>query len=89
MKRAKDVIISQILDVCMGGASKTRIVHRANLNFKTASPYIDLLTRNGLLDVKPGENTIYMTTEKGAGLRDSYKQIQRELSGWGQSRRNS
>lgn len=73
----------------MGGASKTRIVHRANLNFKTASPYLDLLAKNGLIDIKLGENTTYMTTKKGAWLRDSYKQIQRELPGWEQSRRHS
>jgi predicted transcriptional regulator len=81
MKRARDIIISQILEICMGGASKTRIVYRANLNFKTVSPYIDLLTRHGVIDVKPGQKIIYETTEKGVELRESFKQIHRELSG--------
>ena len=41
MKRSRDTIISHILDICANGASKTRIVYQANLNFRTALPYED------------------------------------------------
>lgn len=80
VKRSRDVIISQILDICMEGASKTCIVYRANMNFKTVRPYIDLLAKNGLIDIRQESNTIYKTTKKGVGLRESFKQIQRGLA---------
>jgi predicted transcriptional regulator len=80
MKRSRDLIISQILDICIKGASKTRIVYQANLNFRTINPYLDLLTRNGLIDVKKEQTLIYETTPRGLDLLDNFKQIQNELS---------
>ena len=80
MKRSRDVIISQILDICTKGASKTRIVYQANLNFRTINPYLDLLTKNGLINVKKEQTIIYETTPRGLDLLDNFKQIQNELS---------
>jgi predicted transcriptional regulator len=80
MKRSRDVIISQILDICVKGASKTRIVYQVNLNFRTINPYLDLLTKNGLIDVKKEQTLIYETTPRGLDLLDNFKQIQSELS---------
>jgi predicted transcriptional regulator len=81
MKRSRDTIISQILDVCSKGASKTRIVYQANLNFRTVNPYLDLLTKNGMIDTKKESNlVVYETTNRGLALLDNYKQIQGELS---------
>jgi predicted transcriptional regulator len=80
MKRSRDVIISQILDICIKGASKTRIVYQVNLNFRTINPYLDLLTKNGLIDVKKEQTLIYETTPRGLDLLDNFKQIQSELS---------
>ena len=80
MKRSRDVIILQILDICIKGASKTRIVYQSNLNFRTINPYLDLLTKNGLINVKKEQNLIYETTPRGLDLLDNFKQIQNELS---------
>ena len=80
MKRSRDMIISQILDICINGASKTRIVYQANLNIRTINPYIELLTKNGLINVKKEQTIIYKTTPKGLDLLDNFKQIQSELS---------
>ena len=73
MKRSRDMIISQILDICINGASKTRIVYQANLNFRTIGPYLELLTKNELINVKkeqmvilPAEN---LATSKLNGSR--------------------
>jgi len=74
------MIISQILDICINGASKTRIVYQANLNFRTINPYIELLTKSGLINVKNEQIIIYKTTPKGLNLLDNFKQIQSELS---------
>jgi predicted transcriptional regulator len=80
MKRSRDMIISQILDICIDGASKTKIVYQANLNFRTINPYLDLLTKNGLINVKKEQTIIYKTTPRGLNLLDNFRQIQNELS---------
>ncbi len=77
MKRSKDAIISQILDVCVEGASKTKIVYQSNLNFRTVIPYIDLLTKNGLLETSTTKSSvIFKTTPKGLKLLKDFKNIQ-------------
>jgi predicted transcriptional regulator len=79
MKRSKDVIISQILDICLPGASKTKIVYQANLNFRTVNPYLDFLIKNDLIRVNEGRAILYETTPKGVRLLESIKQINDEL----------
>jgi predicted transcriptional regulator len=79
MKRSRHTIISQILNICMNGANKTRIVYQANLNFRTINPYIDLLIKNDLIDVKQGQTVLYETTERGKELLENFKQVQSEL----------
>lgn len=76
MKRSKDTIISQILDICISGASKTKIVYQANLNFRTVNPYIELLIRNDLLETTRSSVIIYQTTPKGVKLLNEFKCIQ-------------
>ena len=75
MKRSRNDIVSQILDVCKCGANKTRIVYQANLNFRSVDPYIDLLIKNNLIEVKQGKNVLYETTDKGISFLDKFKQI--------------
>jgi predicted transcriptional regulator len=79
MKRSKDVIISQILDICLQGASKTKIVYQANLNFRTVNPYIDMLAKNGLIETVQGSIVIYKTTVKGIKMLKDFKSIYDEL----------
>ena len=64
MRRSKNDIISEILDLCRTGANKTRIVYKANLNFNTVDPYIDLLIKNNLLKIKPGKKVLYTPLPK-------------------------
>ena len=80
MKRNREEIISQILNVCRNGAIKTRVVYQANLNFKTVEPYLVLLVKNNLLEVQQGEKRKYETTEKGETLLEAINQVN-ELSG--------
>jgi predicted transcriptional regulator len=80
LKRNREEIISQILNVCRNGAIKTRVVYQANLNFKTVEPYLDLLVKNNLLEVQQGEKKMYETTEKGETLLEALNQVS-ELSG--------
>jgi predicted transcriptional regulator len=81
MKRSRDTIISQILDICVNGACKTQIVYQANLNFRTVNPYIELLTSNGMIDAKKENKQIsYKTTDRGLELLDNYRQVRDMLS---------
>ena len=81
MKRSRDIIISEILDICAEGAHKTKIVYQANLNFRTINPYLELLIGNGMINaIKNGNLVVYETTTRGLALLDNYKQIQGELS---------
>lgn len=81
MKRSRDLIISNILKICIDGASKTKIVYQANLNFRTVRPYIELLTSKGMINAKTESKiVIYETTARGLELLDNFKQIQDGLS---------
>jgi predicted transcriptional regulator len=79
MKRSRQEIISQILEICTNGANKTKIVYQANLNFKTVDPYLDLLIKNGLIRVDEGRAIHYETIPKGIRLLEDIKRIQAEL----------
>ena len=89
MKRSRDMIISKILDICTGGAHKTRIVYQANLNFRTVNPYLELLKNDGMINPKiDGKIVIYETTARGFALLDNFKQIQDGLNNSLQSQSN-
>ena len=79
MKRSRQEIILQILEICMNGASKTKIVYKVNLNFKTVNPYLDLLIKNGLIQVNEGGAIVYETTPKGIELMESIKRVRDKL----------
>ncbi len=75
-KRCKEEIISQILEICCQGVHKTAIVYKANLNFRTINPYIELLSKKGLIEVDQGSYTI---TSRGIDTLKSMKLVQAEL----------
>ena len=56
-KRYKDQILLQILQLCAEeeSASKTQIVYGAGLNFRTVIPYLELVTRNRLVEIQEGK----------------------------------
>ena len=80
MKRSKQEIIAQILEVCLESASKTRIVYQVNLNFRTVNPYLEILMKNNLIEIGEGEQTLYNTTQKGADLLETIKKVNESLS---------
>ncbi len=80
IKRSRSKIISEILEVCLEEASKTRVVYQANLNFKTVNPYLDLLIENDLIMIRLGPRVLYKTTDKGRELLKNYDRIRDELS---------
>lgn len=75
MKRNRNEIISEILKICMKGASKTRVVYQANLNFRTVEPYLQLLIKNELIVASIGPHVLYETTDKGMALMKTIDEV--------------
>lgn len=73
-KRSRDQIIAKILDTCMDGANKTKIVYQANLNFRTINPPLDLLLDKGFLEASQGERVIYRTTQAGVRAMETLQE---------------
>jgi predicted transcriptional regulator len=80
VKRSKYQIISQILEICIGGAGKTEVVYQANLNFRNAGLYIDSMINSGLLSIKQENGRKYETTEKGLKFLENLKTMDDCLS---------
>jgi len=65
-RRHRLEVIACILREALNGATKTRLVYRANLNFKTLGRYLDFLLSRGLIEARRvGSMTYYQTTAKG------------------------
>jgi len=62
MRRDGIEIYADLLHAARGGAGKTQLVYKANLNFKIVKKYLSVLLRNDLLEVDP---PFYSSTEKG------------------------
>ncbi|MFB3765000.1 MAG: winged helix-turn-helix domain-containing protein [Methanotrichaceae archaeon] len=76
-RRNTNVVTSQILKICREGASKTKVIYRANLNSVIGNRYLDNLTRNGFVEaITDGSRTIYKTTSKGLDLQEKLGQFQ-------------
>jgi len=77
MRRDKLKILLNILEICDGdGINKTKIVYQANINFKVAGIYLDMLTNEGMVDIiNPGPREKYFTTVKGKETLRNIKQV--------------
>jgi predicted transcriptional regulator len=77
MKRDKLEIIRSILLICKNDdTKKTKIVYKANLNFKSADVYLKLLIDQKMI-IK--ENRSFRTTPKGAELLSNLKEVSASL----------
>ncbi|HPS91456.1 MAG TPA: winged helix-turn-helix domain-containing protein [Methanothrix sp.] len=79
MKRSKHEIFSKILEICLNGASKTKIVYQANLNFRTVNPYLDVLIKNNLLVASKENHILYKTTLEGANMHETISKVNNML----------
>jgi predicted transcriptional regulator len=67
-RRSKGGIVRNILDVCNieHGVNKTNVVRNSGLNNYTIGPYLEVLTKSGLLDPPlNGTHLFYKTTADG------------------------
>ena len=62
VRRTSYEISSDILRVARGGALKSHLVYKANLNFEVIQRYLGHLIKGGLIE---NSGRIFRTTEKG------------------------
>lgn len=76
VKRRSNIIIAMnILNICINGASKTKIVYQANLNFSTVCPYLENLKNKGLIEeFLKDSRVMYRTTPKGLEWKKKFDQ---------------
>ena len=72
-KRSDIEISADILRVAKGGARKSHIVYRANLNFDIVMRYLDQLRGCGLITGPSGDSRLFRTTERGLKFIDSFE----------------
>lgn len=79
-RRSDDLIVSQILDICMNGAGKTKILYQANLNSLKVNQYLENMIKNGLItEIPSGSRMTYKTTSKGLELNLKFQRLQMEI----------
>jgi len=74
LRRGRFEIIGEILSLAKGGARKTLIVYRANLNFNVVNKYLNLLVQEGLISSGEGSGKLE-TTQKGLLFLEAYKNM--------------
>ena len=72
MKRNNLDICADILKISRGGARKTHLVYKANLNFKIVKGYLTHLIDNDLLE---NDGEMFYLTTKGSRFIEQYDSL--------------
>jgi predicted transcriptional regulator len=72
--RSRIDIVSQILEVANGGATRTKIMYKAFLSYSQMKEYLTILTDNDLLSYDEVTH-VFKTTEKGLRFLQTYNRI--------------
>jgi predicted transcriptional regulator len=80
-RRTRVEILIELLSAAVEGASKTRIMYRANLNFKRCDCYIKELLGSGLLEKRDVSGSVtYVATERGKELLEILRKTRQFLA---------
>jgi predicted transcriptional regulator len=81
-RRGEVEIMRDVLEVCLSGANKTKIVYSANLNFSRAEKFLGMLESLGFLvgENVPGRSLVYRTTEAGVSFLDGCLKMENSLT---------
>ena len=72
--RSRTEIVSNILDVANGGATRTKIMYNAYLSYNQLKEYLSVLIENNLLKYLEGTRR-FKTTEKGLNFLKTHNEI--------------
>jgi predicted transcriptional regulator len=86
-RRSEVEILCNILETCLGGAAKTSIVYKANLNFTRLNRYVNMLLGMGYISLSVvcghGDNgdmrIVYRATEQGRSFLANFQSMQQGL----------
>ena len=78
MRRNSLDVSVDILEAALGGANKTRIVYKSNLNFEIVKGYMRNLMGNGLLEVN--DDGKFVTTKSGLKFVRDYRNLMEPLN---------
>ena len=75
-KRSRYEIMVEILEAAVGGANVTKIVYRANINFKMAQDYLSYLMKCEFIEISSRNGKkLYKTTNKGKTFIKKYREL--------------
>jgi len=75
--RSRVEIAADILQAARGGAKKTQIAYRTNLNHRYVNKYLGTLIRAGLIS---REGKLFKTTRNGFEFLQFFEEIKKNLS---------
>lgn len=80
-RRGEVEIMRDILEACLKGAHKTKIVYGTNLNFSRLEKYLGLLLNLGFVvaEDEPGRSVVYRTTRAGLDFLNGCLRTQKSL----------
>ena len=76
--RSRTEIVSMILDVANGGATKTKIMYKAMLSYNKLKNYLYVMIENNLLEYLDGTHE-FKTTEKGLNYLNIHNESRKLL----------
>ena len=74
-KRSNIEITADVLRIAKHGAKKSRIVYKANLNFKLVNAYLIRLKEEGLIAFPSDTDSLFKTTSKGEKYLHQYMKL--------------
>jgi len=80
-RRDRVEIVADILQASRRGATKTKIMLRADVNFKQVQKYLDVLVKKDLLTVtRQGRKSFFQISDKGVEYLNEYNRLKEFLS---------
>ncbi len=76
MRRTRLDIIISIMEEATMEVNKTSIVYRTNLNFTLADKYLEMLQKQGFIEIRSEK---FKTTEKGIKFLEKAKDVAQQL----------
>jgi len=81
MRRHQLEIIADILQAAKRGTNKTRIMYRADVNFKQTQKYLGKLMEKGLLtETKHERKKLFQISDKGLEYLHKYNELKELLT---------
>jgi predicted transcriptional regulator len=73
--RSRTEIIYDLVKATKGGAKKTHLMYKANLNYTVLEQYLNFLQESGLIREENGAERLYFATGKGLKFLTMYEEL--------------